>query len=303
MSAATPVAFTAADHYPLAGILYPAGSSAAPAACVVINAGAGIPANYYSRFAAWLANGGVPVLTYDYRGIGSSRPASLRGFQASVEDWGSKDCAAAISTLAVAYPGVPIVLLGHSVGCFATGFLHDPATVAAMVFVAPHTGYYRDYASRQRPWMWLVWHAMMPLLTRAVGYFPGRRLGLPEDLPQGVALEWAARRQPDFRWNLLLPDGTPDVARHAALQQRFAAFRGSALSIRVSDDAFSTAAGEARIEGLFSGVRFDHAVFDRTACGGRAIGHFGFFRSGARDALWPRVRDWIAGRTWMERPR
>ncbi|MEO6566823.1 MAG: alpha/beta fold hydrolase [Casimicrobiaceae bacterium] len=302
MLAATTVAFTASDHYQLTGTLHSIATSAPPAACVVVNAGAGIPATYYSRFASWLADGGVPVLTYDYRGIGSSRPASMRRFQASVEEWGSKDCAAAISMLAATYPGVPIVLLGHSVGCFATGFMQDPSRVAAMVFVAPHTGYYGDYASRQRPGMWLVWHAMMPLVTRAVGYFPGRRLGLPEDLPRGVALEWAARRRPDFRWNLRLPDGTPDVARHAALQQRFAAFRGSALSIRLSDDAFSTAAGEARIERLFSGVRFEHVVIDPAACGTRTIGHFGFFRSRARDALWPRVRDWITGRRWREPP-
>lgn len=299
MSATTTVSFAASDRFLLTGTLHRPATTATPAACVVINAGAGIPATYYSRFATWLAAGGIPVLTYDYRGVGSSRPASLRGFQASVEDWGSKDCAAAIAAMAAAFPGVPIVLVGHSVGCFATGFLHDPAPVAGMVFVAPHTGYYGDYASRQRPAMWLAWHAMMPLVTRAVGYFPGRRLGLPEDLPRGVALEWAARRRPDFRWNLLLPDGTPDAARHAALQQRFAAFRGSALSIRVADDAFSTASGEARIEALFSGVRFEHAVFEPAACSGRAIGHFGFFRSKAREALWPRVREWIAGRSWM----
>lgn len=300
MPAATTVAFVAADGYPLAGTLHRSAAGSSPAACVVINAGAGIPATYYDRFAAWLAEEGVPVLSYDYRGIGSSRPASLRGFKTSVEEWGSKDCAAAIATLSVTYPGVPLLLLGHSVGCFAAGFLHDPATIAGMVFVAPHTGYYGDYASRQRPMMWMAWHAMMPLLTRAIGYFPGRRLGLPEDLPRGVALEWAARRRPDFRWNLRLPDGSPDAARHAALQQRFAAFRGSALSVRVSDDAFSTAAGEARIEGLFSGVRFEHAVFEPAACGTPAIGHFGYFRSRAREALWPRIRDWIAGRAWMD---
>lgn len=299
MSAATTLSFAAADHYPLAGTLHRSATGAPPAACVVINAGAGIPSTYYSRFATWLAAGGLPVLTYDYRGIGSSRPTSLRGFQASVEDWGSKDCAAAVSTMAATFPGVPVVLLGHSVGCFATGFLQDPAPIAGLVFVAPHTGYYGDYAARQRPAMWLAWHAMMPLVTRAVGYFPGRRLGLPEDLPRGVALEWAARRRPDFRWNLLLPDGTPDAARHAALQHRFAAFRGSALSIRVTDDAFSTAAGEARIEALFSGVRFEHALVKPADCGSRAIGHFGFFRARARETLWPRVRAWIAGRSWM----
>lgn len=30
------------------------------------------------------------------------------------------------------------------------------------------------------------WHAIMPLLTRVRGYFPGKRLGWLEDAPAGV---------------------------------------------------------------------------------------------------------------------
>ncbi|MEP7329750.1 MAG: alpha/beta fold hydrolase [Betaproteobacteria bacterium] len=299
MSAATSVTFTATDGSVLAGTLYQPAAGKPPSAAVLINAGAGIPATYYGRFATWLAAAGIPVLTYDYRGIGRSRPASMRGFNASVEDWGSKDCAAALATLRLYVADTPLIVLGHSVGCFATGFMQDPADVAALVFVAPHTGYYGDYAPRQRPWMWLAWHAMMPVATRMVGYFPGRRFGLPDDLPRGVALEWARRRHPDFWWNLRHADGTPDVERHAVLRQRFAAFRVAGLSVRIADDAFATAAGEARIQGLFASVHFDHIVVEPNANKLGAIGHFGFFRSASRDALWPIVGDWIAGRRWL----
>jgi predicted alpha/beta hydrolase len=31
---------------------------------------------------------GYFTLTYDYRGIGNSKPESLKGFQANLEDWG-----------------------------------------------------------------------------------------------------------------------------------------------------------------------------------------------------------------------
>src|SRR5438093_11962917 len=63
---------------------------------VIINAGAGIRSSFYERYAIFLARAGLIVLTYDYRVIGDSRPSTLRGYLASVEEWGSKDCASAL---------------------------------------------------------------------------------------------------------------------------------------------------------------------------------------------------------------
>ena len=57
----------------------------------VINSATGVKRAYYHKFAAFLAGKGWSVVIYDYRGIGGSRPKSLRGFEARMRDWGQKD--------------------------------------------------------------------------------------------------------------------------------------------------------------------------------------------------------------------
>jgi predicted alpha/beta hydrolase len=51
---------------------------------------------YYFRFVTFLFKAGFDVVTYDYRGVGESRPAALRGFVASLIDWGGLDFEAAL---------------------------------------------------------------------------------------------------------------------------------------------------------------------------------------------------------------
>jgi predicted alpha/beta hydrolase len=162
-----------------------------------------------------------------------------------------------------------------------------------MVFVGAHTGYWRDYARWARPLMWAMWHALMPAVTRTLGYFPARRFGFPEDLPAGVAYDWAARTRPDFERNYLLPDGSLDRPRLAVVRGRFRALTADVLSITLSDDPFATPTATARLRGLFSGCRFDERRIDPRRIGLRKVGHFGFFRTAARDALWPIVFDWL----------
>src|SRR5437762_1583565 len=84
------------DSFQLAARLWSVPGDGAVHSAALINSGAGISSRFYDRFAAFLADNGVPTLVYDYRGICDSRPTALRGFQTSVEEWGSKDCAAAL---------------------------------------------------------------------------------------------------------------------------------------------------------------------------------------------------------------
>ena len=93
-------------------------------ASVVIHGATATPRRYYDRFARWLAAKGFRVLTYDYRGVGGSRRASLRDDDATARDWAERDAVAAVRRLREDFPDAPILMVGHSFGGQSLG-LHD----------------------------------------------------------------------------------------------------------------------------------------------------------------------------------
>lgn len=283
---ASPVRFRACDGYELVGSYHAAQTETAPGRVAVVHCGAGLAANRYQHFAAFLAQGGMPTLTYDYRGIGRSRPGALRGFEAGMADWSEYDCAAAIAWLRGRFPGAAIVGFAHSAGAWLMGGADNAAEQARLVLIGAHTGYYVDYASRYRLVMTLLWHGLMPAITRLVGYFPGRRLGLGEDLPLKVALQWAARRSPELR-----PTGGDSAsARERMLLDRCALLQRPALIVSISDDAFATPAGVRRLMTYYPRLSpVQHLLFTPADAGVGRIGHFGFFGRRVGAVLWPRL--------------
>src|SRR5215469_15660069 len=111
----------AADGYPLAATWFvPAGL---PRGVALINSATAVPRRIYRAFATYLAERSFAVLTYDYRGIGGSRPASLRGFRARMRDWAALDVTAAVAHARRAHPSLPLVAVGHSFGGHAVGLV------------------------------------------------------------------------------------------------------------------------------------------------------------------------------------
>lgn len=282
----TQVRLRALDGYELEAALYVPHATQPPRRVALLHCGAGIPAARYRRFARFLAEAGIPVLTYDYRGIGHSRPDALRGFRAAIEDWSEYDCGGAIAWLRERYPKAEMVGIAHSIGALVIGGAHNSAQQSRLVLIGAHTGYYGDYHPKYRLPMTAVWHGMMPALTRIVGYFPARRLGLGEDLPAKVALQWAGRRSPELR-----PTGTePGYERLQLLLDRCAALQRPALLVSISDDAFATAAGTKRLLSYYPRLfPLQHIVFTPGDAGVSRIGHFRFFGRTAGMALWPRL--------------
>lgn len=261
-------------------------SQGEPLDVAIVNSGAGIPKRFYSPFAAWLADNGVPTLTYDYRGIGGSREASLRRLNASIEDWGSKDCAGAIGWLHHRYPRARIHVVGHSIGSVVTGFVSNPPQIARMLLVSPHTGYWAEYAKSARLKMFLAWNISMPVATSIFGYFPGRMLGLPEDLPYQVAMQWARWRSSGWGTSTL-----SDVDQRRC--ESFGQLRVPVLAIRPADDVFATSDALRTVKDLFPNCQFSEWPVGRPDVVSEELGHFAFFRSRHRAALWQPTLDWI----------
>jgi predicted alpha/beta hydrolase len=280
------VQLRALDGYELGGIFYPGPAGAAPERIAVVLCGAAIPAARYRRFAAYLAASGVPALVYDYRGIGLSRPRALRGFRASIEDWAEHDCGGAIAWMRSRFPNAEMIGVAHSIGALLAGGAPNSGDQDRLVLVGGHTGYYGDYHPRYRVPMTAVWHALMPAITLLFGYFPARRLGLGEDIPARIALQWASRRSPDLRPS----DIGPGFARVQTLLDRCAALQRPALIVSISDDAFATEGGVKRLLSYYPRLfPLERVMYTPADAGTRRIGHFGLFGRRAGAALWPRL--------------
>lgn len=184
------ISVTAADGFKLAASLYEPPASNGRA--VLINSAMAVKRRFYQKFASFLAQQDFTVLTYDYRGVGGSSPARLRGFAAHLWQWGETDQGAVIGWLSDRYPAHKFLVVGHSVGGQIVGLTPYNSRIAGLFGVAPQSGYWKLWPT----WplklrMFLLWYAVIPGTVWLLGYFPGSKLGLREDLPAGVVSEWA----------------------------------------------------------------------------------------------------------------
>lgn len=288
-----PCVFEAADGFQLHGHLWTA--LGPPHTALLINPATGVAARYYGRYAAFLARSGFAVLTYDYRGIGASRPKSLRGFRATKHDWGALDCEAAIQFLSNSFPRLPMMAVCHSIGGFALGLAPSATKVHRALFVGCQYAYWNDYHWLLRVPMWMNWHIVMPILTQIFGYFPGKTLRWLEDLPAGVAMEWATRFHPSFhkRYDRLAHALSP--AEGGALEARMGAIKADILAIADVNDPFATLAATTRLLKYFKGSQREFVRIHRRKQGLPKLGHFGFFHDRFKRTLWVESLAWLRG--------
>jgi predicted alpha/beta hydrolase len=279
-----PVALVGRDGYALSAQLWL--PNASERGSVIVSNATGVLARYYARYAAFLAEQGYAVLTYDYRGIGGSRPASLRGARMRWRDWGDHDFDAAVRWLRQRDPQGLLVAVGHSIGGFLPGFAAAAVQVDRFLSVGAQYAYFRDYAARHRLRMQWKWHVAMPTLTALYGYFPGRRLGWLEDLPAGVANEWAFRRARMER-NYPAPE-------RAGVLARFAAVRAPILALGMSDDEYATPVAIDRGLAYYRNSPRQRVLLTPAELGRERVGHFDLFHDRHRQGFWRASLEWIA---------
>ena len=249
---------------------------------VLVSAATGVPRQFYKYFAAYLREHGWSAVTYDYRGIGGSAPDSLRGFKARMRDWALIDMPAVIDWLSERYQPRRLFVIGHSFGGQGIGLVEQPERIAAMVGVSAQSGYWGVQGGAEKYRARIAVTVMIPVLTRLFGYFPWSRFAAGEDLPGGVALEWA-------RWcrdrDYLLGDDTLPL-------ERYENFDAPILAYSIEDDDWGTARAVDDMMRAYSNVTRRHLV--PADYGLSKVGHMGFFRRGS-EAIWDEVIAWLEG--------
>ncbi|GAC1369347.1 MAG: alpha/beta fold hydrolase [Pseudarthrobacter sp.] len=275
------------DGHMLRGHLWePVSSAQGAAGAVVVIAGAtGVKASYYHRYAAFLAENGFTVITFDYRGIGQSRGSTIKNLAASWYDWGMKDLDAVLGWALLHCGEHKLHVVGHSFGGFGVGVAGNGRRINRLLTVGAQHAYWRDYRPGHRLRLWWRWHALMPAVAWWYGYFPGKRLGWLEDLPQGVAMDWARGRK-DFTAGRAGP-------LRQQIQAHQASFTAPTLAVAATDDPFATDVAVARALSYYPNspatvVRLKPQDFDRAE-----IGHFSLFHSRFRHTFWQGTLQWL----------
>jgi predicted alpha/beta hydrolase len=253
---------------------------------VIVNPATGVVARYYHRYARFLAGHGYDVLTYDYRGIGVSRPARLKGCGYRWADWGERDFDAALRFVQERRRGGPLLAVGHSIGGFLPGLAESAWLVDRLLTVGAQHAWWLDYAPGRRAGLFLKWHVAMPVMTALCGYFPGRRLGWLEDLPAGVANDWSF--------------GGPNNPK----AERFTNITAPILAVAVSDDELGTVPAIRRTLSYYINAPRAAALIEPADYGRAAIGHFNLFHDSHEAGFWTDTLTWLRdGRNpWRDLP-
>ncbi len=272
----------ALDGFELAATLYePAAGAGDGGPVVLINSATAVRRGYYDGYARALAAQGFSVLTWDYRGIGDSRPRSLAGFRARMRQWGEVDLAGILGWIADHLRPRRLLVVGHSVGGQLVGLAANNHRIHALMMVGSQNGWWGHWPAPSRYRIALNWFVLIPLVTRVYGYLPGR-FGTKEDLPAGVAREWA--RWGRRRAYLLESD---------ELRAGFERLRLPLLAYSFTDDDFAPRPAVEGLLDLYSEADVHHRHLAPRDVGADTIGHFGFFRDRFRDSLWRDSAAWL----------
>lgn len=278
------ISIPAIDNYSLSGKVYPCEGIINKNKVLIINSATAVDKKLYHHYAAYMAKNGYQVITYDYRGIAGSRPKKLSGFKASFTDWGQKDFSGVIDYAKKKFPNHKIVTLGHSIGGTIIGMTEKSTEISGIINIGAQTAYYKDWSKKQRTKIYFLWHIVFPMITNLFGYFPGKKLGLLEDVPKGVIEQWNNRR------------------RHADMKKQMEAIgitfyydtcTSKLLTLGVEDDPIGTRPAITRIHDLFEKSDKEIKMIQLHEIPTDKIGHFGFFSRKFKHTLWAKTLIWF----------
>lgn len=249
---------------------------------LIVAGATAVPQGFYKRFAQFASAHGYETLTFDYRGIGQSRPAALKGFRMDLLDWARQDLAAAVEAMAV--DATPLFIVGHSFGGHAFGLLPNHDKVAGFYVFGTGAGWHGHMPLAERLRVLTMWKLVLPLMTWWKGYCPWKMLGMGEDLPIDVYRQWR-------HW-CRFPRYFFDDPAMRGIERSYAQVLTPIVAANALDDLWATPASrDAFVQG-YQNAPLTRKNLNPAEIGGK-IGHMGYFRQSA-EPHWRDALDWFA---------
>jgi predicted alpha/beta hydrolase len=266
------------DSFELKARLYLPDS--APIGIVICNAGTCIRQDFYQKTALFLAEQGLAALTYDYRGVGESRPANLRGFKAKISDWGRWDMPAVFDWANQRFPNLPKYLLAHSMGGQIIGLNEEITGIDKIVTVASSYGNHQFYEPSFRK---MTQKGLIPMRLAEwwYGFIPARLIG-GEDWAVGISREWRD-------WSTYqIPFS--EIAQKKGWKTYFDRITQPFRAYFIADDKLATAQTIPYYQQDFQNAPLEVITLKPEQ---QAIGHFGFFTGRVELSVWEDVVTWL----------
>nr|WP_136251778.1 alpha/beta fold hydrolase [Ningiella ruwaisensis] len=273
------VQFKAQDDYPLRGMYY---ACKKPKAQIVLASATGVPQGFYQRYAFAANASGFNVLTFDYRGIGQSKPRSLKGFEMDYLDWGRMDLAAAINTSYEYH--LPMFVVGHSYGGHAVGLLPNHHLIQGAYVFGAGAGWSGWMPVLERAKVEFMWRVIAPVIVKQHGYLAWNKLGMGEDLPKNVYRQWKHWcKNPHYFF---------DDASMQHMHEVYARFDKPLVAANATDDKWAMPRSRDAFFKFYTNADLRVLDINPQSIGVKRIDHMGYFKRFAQP-LWQNTFEWI----------
>lgn len=237
---------------------------------LLINSATGVKQHIYFSFAQYFSEKGFTVLTYDYRGIGLSKPESMKNFNASMRIWGAEDYKTLTKYIRTRFSGYKKYCLGHSVGALILGMNEDSEIFEEFIFVGTQNAFVGNLRFRTKVEAYVGFGIAQPVTTQLLGYFPAHWFGLGESLPKNCAYDWRTLILNKKSTNSLL----------AKIDDFSKSLTQKVFVIRAEDDAWLTEKGvKSLLNDTYPNLKPTYRLVQVSESEKREIGHINFFRS------------------------
>lgn len=268
--------FQALDGYVLGGMLY--SPTTTIKAKIIVSSATGVPQPFYRRFSEYATQQGFQVLTFDYRGVGTSSPKSLKGFKMSYLDWGKLDLAGAIDYFSD--EELPLFVVGHSYGGQALGLTPNHHKVTAMYCFGTGAGWHGYMPFKEKLKVQVIWNIVFPPMVAVTGYLPWSKFNMGADLPKGVYEQWRKWcKNPTYFF------ADPEQAE---LKPLYAQVQTPIYAVAALDDDWALPSSRYAFMQHYQQAEMHYINISADQFGLKQIGHMGYFRKGS-EAIWDKI--------------